>query len=84
MTAVCSAEKAGQVRAEGADRTIDRGTDLVSELGRNSFDVVIDMVGGGQAGQLLELLRRAAGTPSPVRFLALWPISTCAPSTSRT
>lgn len=57
ITAVCSASKAEQVRAEGADRTIDRGTDLVAELGRNSFDVVIDMVGGPAAGQLLELLR---------------------------
>jgi NADPH:quinone reductase-like Zn-dependent oxidoreductase len=57
VTAVCSAEKANQVRAEGADRTIDRGTDLVAELGSNSFDAVIDMVGGNQAGQLLELLR---------------------------
>ena len=57
VTAVCSAAKAAQVRAEGADRTIDRGTDLVAELGRNSFDVVIDIVGGPEAGQLLELLR---------------------------
>jgi NADPH:quinone reductase-like Zn-dependent oxidoreductase len=58
VTAVCSAAKADEVRAEGADRTIDRGTDLVAELGRNSFDVVIDMVGGPEAGQLLELLRQ--------------------------
>lgn len=57
VTAVCSAAKAAQVRAEGADRTIDRGTDLVAGLGRNSFDVVIDIVGGPEAGQLLELLR---------------------------
>lgn len=57
VTAVCSAAKADQVRAEGADRTIDRGADLVAELGRSSFDVVIDMVGGPQTGQLLELLR---------------------------
>ncbi|MFE5838172.1 alcohol dehydrogenase family protein [Arthrobacter sp. NPDC056493] len=57
VTAVCSAVKAGQVLAEGADRAIDRGTDLVAELGRNSFDVVIDIVGGSQAGQLLDLLR---------------------------
>lgn len=57
VTAVCSAAKADQVRAEGADRSIDRGTDLVAELGRNSFDVVIDMVGGSQTPELLELLR---------------------------
>ena len=57
VTAVCSAEKADQVRAEGADRTIDRDVDLLAELGRNSFDVVVDIVGGSQAGRLLELLR---------------------------
>lgn len=55
VTAVCSPAKAEQVRADGADRTIDRGSDLVTELGRNSFDVVVDMVGGSKAGQLLEL-----------------------------
>lgn len=57
VLAVCSPAKAAQVLAEGSDRTIDRGTDLVAELGRNSVDVVIDIVGGSQAGQLLELLR---------------------------
>ncbi|MFD1211771.1 alcohol dehydrogenase family protein [Arthrobacter sp. GCM10027362] len=57
VIAVCSPAKAGQVRAEGADHTIDRGADLAAELGRNSIDVVIDMVGGPQVPRLLELLR---------------------------
>ena len=43
---------------QGADRTVDRGADLVSALGRASVDVVIDLVGGAQFSQLLDILRR--------------------------
>jgi NADPH:quinone reductase-like Zn-dependent oxidoreductase len=57
VIAVCSPAKAGQVLAQGADRTIDRGADLAAELGRDCLDVVIDMVGGPQVPRLLELLR---------------------------
>lgn len=57
VTAVCSPAKAVQVLAEGADSVIDRGTDLLAVLGRNSFDVVLDIVGGSQTPHLLELLR---------------------------
>ena len=46
-----------EVRAQGADQTIDRGADLVGVLGRASVDVVVDLVGGPQTGQLLDLLR---------------------------
>ncbi|WP_249124879.1 alcohol dehydrogenase family protein [Saccharopolyspora erythraea] len=58
VIAVCSAEKAGDVAAQGADRTVDRGADLISSLGEGSVDVVIDLVGGPQSSQLLDLLRR--------------------------
>lgn len=58
VIAVCSATKAAEVRAQGADHTVDRGTDLISTLGRESVDVVIDLVGGPQYPQLLDLLRR--------------------------
>jgi NADPH:quinone reductase-like Zn-dependent oxidoreductase len=58
VIAVCSATKAADVRAQGADRTVDRGADLISALGRASVDVVIDLVGGPQCSQLLDLLRR--------------------------
>jgi NADPH:quinone reductase-like Zn-dependent oxidoreductase len=58
VIAVCSAAKAADVRAQGADRTVDRGADLISTLGRASVDVVIDLVGGPQFSQLLDLLRR--------------------------
>ena len=37
---VCSAAKAAQVMAHGADDTVDRGTDLVAALGAESVDVV--------------------------------------------
>ena len=55
--AICSADKAAEVREQGADQTFDRGVDLVLELGRASADVVIDIVGGPKCSQLLDLLR---------------------------
>jgi len=41
MTDRASSARGCQVLTEGADRTISRGTDLVTELGRNSFDIVL-------------------------------------------
>ncbi|MEB3366542.1 alcohol dehydrogenase family protein [Saccharopolyspora mangrovi] len=58
VIAVCSAAKADEVGAFGADRVIDRGADLVAELGGGSVDVVVDLVGGEQWPTLLDLLRR--------------------------
>jgi NADPH:quinone reductase-like Zn-dependent oxidoreductase len=57
VIAVCSPTKADQVLAQGADQTLDRGADLITALGRNSIDVVCDIVGGAQTADLLELLR---------------------------
>ncbi|MCF1595856.1 alcohol dehydrogenase family protein [Streptomyces muensis] len=57
VIAVSSAAKAAGVLAQGAEGTVDRGTDLIAELGRGSVDVVIDLVGGPQFPQLLDLLR---------------------------
>lgn len=57
VIAVCSATKAADVMAQGADRTVDRGADLISALGGGSVDVVIDLVGGPQVPSLLDLLR---------------------------
>ena len=57
VIAVCSAMKAADVMAQGADHTVDRGADLISTLGGASVDVVIDLVGGAQLPQLLDLLR---------------------------
>jgi NADPH:quinone reductase-like Zn-dependent oxidoreductase len=57
VTAVCSAAKAAAVAAQGADRTVDRGADLIDALGAGAFDVVIDLVGGSRFPQLLDLVR---------------------------
>ncbi|WP_448622197.1 zinc-binding dehydrogenase [Geodermatophilus sp. URMC 65] len=57
VIAVCSASKATDVLAQGADRTVERDADLVDALGRATVDVVIDVVGGPRCAQLLDLLR---------------------------
>jgi NADPH:quinone reductase-like Zn-dependent oxidoreductase len=57
VIAVCSADKAAEVKAQGADQTLERGIDLVAALGAGSVDVVIDLVAGPQWPQLLDVLR---------------------------
>ena len=57
VTAVAGATKADEVLAAGADRVLDRNADLVEELGRNSVDVVVDLVVGDRWPALLDLLR---------------------------
>jgi NADPH:quinone reductase-like Zn-dependent oxidoreductase len=58
VLALAGAAKAELVGALGADRLFARDADLVAQLGRESIDAVIDVVGGAQFGVLLELLRR--------------------------
>jgi len=58
VVAVCGAAKAETVTALGADRVIDRGADLVAELGRESVDAVVDLVAGPGWPALPEVLRR--------------------------
>jgi NADPH:quinone reductase-like Zn-dependent oxidoreductase len=58
VVAVVAAQKAAELRAHGADRTIDRGDDVVEALGADSIDVVIDLVGGPAWPRLLEVLKR--------------------------
>jgi NADPH:quinone reductase-like Zn-dependent oxidoreductase len=58
VIAVANLAKAGAVKALGAALVIARDADLVEELGHESLDVVIDVVGGRQFGRLLEVLRR--------------------------
>ena len=57
VIAVSGAAKADDVRSIGADRVVERGQDLVSVLGTDSVDVVIDLVAGPQWPQLLDVLR---------------------------
>ncbi|HHC29706.1 MAG TPA: alcohol dehydrogenase, partial [Rhodobacterales bacterium] len=57
VIAVSASAKAEALRALGAERVIDRSGDLVAELGANSVDVVIDLVGGPGWPALIEVLR---------------------------
>ena len=58
VIAVAGQAKADEVQALGAHRVIDRGADLVAALGRDSVDVVVDLVAGECWPVLLEVLRR--------------------------
>jgi NADPH:quinone reductase-like Zn-dependent oxidoreductase len=58
VIAVASAEKARAVTALGAERVIARDDDIAESLGHEAVDAVIDVVGGKQFGQLLDVLRR--------------------------
>jgi NADPH:quinone reductase-like Zn-dependent oxidoreductase len=59
VIAVAGASKAAQVESLGAHRVIARDADLVRALGRDTADVVVDVVGGAQWPQLLEILKRS-------------------------
>ena len=58
VIAQVGAEKAGALLELGADQIVERDADLVSLLGMDSVDVVIDIVGGPQWPQLLVILVR--------------------------
>lgn len=58
VIAVAGRGKAAEVAALGAERVIDRDADLPAELGAESVDVVLDLVGGRTMPALLEVLRR--------------------------
>jgi NADPH:quinone reductase-like Zn-dependent oxidoreductase len=58
VIAVAGLAKAEAIKALGAALVVARDADLVQALGRESVDVVIDVVGGKQFGRLLEVLRR--------------------------
>ena len=55
--AVAGADKAGALREMGAERVVPRGDGLIDALGRDSVDVVVDLVGGPAWPELLEVLR---------------------------
>lgn len=58
VLAITGAAKARAVAALGAARVLERGADLARDPGRESVDVVIDLVGGGQFPALLDVLKR--------------------------
>jgi len=57
VIAMAGESKAAQVAALGASQVVTRDGDLLAALGKESVDVVIDMVGGRQFPALLEVLR---------------------------
>ena len=58
VTAIVSGSKKDEVLRIGADRVIDRGSDIVAELGEESVDAVIDNVGGPHFEGVLKALKR--------------------------
>ena len=57
VIAVTSAAKSSSLLDIGADKILHRGDNYVANLGNNSLDVVIDLVGGPQWPELLKILR---------------------------
>lgn len=58
VTAIVGGSKKDEVLRVGADRVIDRDSDLVAELGEESVDAVIDNVGGPHFEGELKVLKR--------------------------
>ena len=56
--AVAAPSKAADLVALGADQVLDRGCDLLAELGNDSIDVVMDVVAGPSWPDLPEVLVR--------------------------
>lgn len=57
VIAIAAQGKWDEMTAAGASRCVDRGADLAGTLGSGSVDVVIDVVGGPQWPELLEVLK---------------------------
>ncbi|MEH6448440.1 MAG: alcohol dehydrogenase family protein [Oleispira sp.] len=57
VIALTSLSKTKQVLALGADEVVARNENLIDTLGKNSVDVVIDLVAGEQWPDFLEVLR---------------------------
>ena len=57
ITAQCSSSKFNEIKKIGANEVVSRKTNLASELGKNKFDAVIDVVAGENWTQLLEILK---------------------------
>ncbi len=58
VVAIAGESKASAVRSAGASRVLARGEPLLAALGRESVDAVVDVVGGAQFPELLDVLRR--------------------------
>ncbi len=58
VIAAASRAKWADVEPLGADLMVDRSADLVAELGTDSVDVIVDVVGGPAWPALLDILRK--------------------------
>ncbi|PHX93548.1 MAG: alcohol dehydrogenase [Acidimicrobium sp.] len=58
VTAIIGADKAKHALAIGADKIVERGTDVAAALGEETIDVVVDNVGGKDFESMLKVLRR--------------------------
>jgi NADPH:quinone reductase-like Zn-dependent oxidoreductase len=58
VIALAGGSKTAAIRTLGASRVLPREADLLAELGRESINVVIDVVGGPRFVQLLDALAR--------------------------
>jgi len=57
VIALTSPSKKQQILALGADQVVARNANLIDTIGKNSIDVVLDLVAGEQWPQFLEVLR---------------------------
>ena len=57
VIAIAAAEKFSELQSAGASQCVGRDSALTTILGSNSIDVVIDVVGGPQRTQLLDVLK---------------------------
>ena len=57
ITAQCSSSKMNEIKKIGANKVVSRESNLVKKLGKNKYDVVIDLVAGKNWNQLLEILK---------------------------
>lgn len=57
VIAITSEEKKGKILDIGADKVIGRNENLLSAIGENSVNIVIDLVAGKQFPHLLEILK---------------------------
>lgn len=58
IIAVGGRDKAEQMLALGAEQAIPRGESVVSKLGKESIDVVVDLVAGPSFAELLDVLKK--------------------------
>jgi NADPH:quinone reductase-like Zn-dependent oxidoreductase len=56
VTAIAAPGKFAELQSAGADKCINRGSGIAAALGNNCIDVVVDVVGGPQWPELLDVL----------------------------